>query len=82
MTSAYKLMFGILGEHYSGQTHIFIFIMGWGWKVVWDNVVQSFLQTACLSIIVFPNLLQTAGFLARQLEPNICLMSISLGGFL
>ena len=51
MTSAYKLMFGILGEHYSGQTHIFIFIMGWGWKVVWDNVVQIFdKQLVCQSL--------------------------------
>jgi hypothetical protein len=46
MTSAYKLMFGILGEHYLANSHFYFYFGGGG---------ADFLQTACLSINVFPN---------------------------
>lgn len=30
MTSAYKLMFGILGEHYLANSHFYFYFGGWG----------------------------------------------------
>ena len=54
MTSAYKLVFGILGEHY--LTNSLSFLRGEGSCVVLDDVTSAgCLQIAsCLSVL-FPN---------------------------